>query len=87
MKNTGIRRKVDHLGRISLPVELREMLHIEKKDRIEVSIEDNLILMRPYQVTGACLVTGEVSPDNKEYAPGLFLSPKGAITVLNEMKS
>ena len=35
MKSTGIVRKVDELGRIVLPIELRRTLGIEEKDRVE----------------------------------------------------
>ena len=39
MKSTGIVRKVDELGRIVLPIELRRTLGIEEKDRIEIFVE------------------------------------------------
>lgn len=38
MKSTGIVRKVDELGRIVLPIELRRTLGIEEKDRIEIFV-------------------------------------------------
>ena len=40
MKSTGIVRKVDELGRIVLPIELRRTLGIEEKDRIEIFVEN-----------------------------------------------
>ena len=39
MKSTGIVRKVDELGRIVLPIELRRTLGIEEKDRIEIFVD------------------------------------------------
>ena len=45
MKSTGIVRKVDELGRIVLPIELRRTLGIEEKDRIE----GDAIILRKYQ--------------------------------------
>ena len=36
MKSTGIVRKVDELGRIVLPIELRRTLDIEEKDSLEI---------------------------------------------------
>lgn len=49
MKSTGIVRKVDELGRIVLPIELRHTLDIEPKDALEIYVEDNTILLRKYQ--------------------------------------
>lgn len=49
MKSTGIVRKVDELGRIVLPIELRRTLGIEGKDRIEIFVDGESIILRKYQ--------------------------------------
>ena len=49
IKNTGIVRKVDELGRIVLPIELRRTLGIEEKDRIEIFVEGESVILRKYQ--------------------------------------
>lgn len=49
MKSTGIVRKVDELGRIVLPIELRRTLGIEEKDRIEIFVGGESIILRKYQ--------------------------------------
>lgn len=49
MKSTGIVRKVDELGRIVLPIELRRTLGIEEKDRIETFVDGESIILRKYQ--------------------------------------
>ena len=49
MKSTGIVRKVDELGRIVLPIELRRALGIEEKDRIEIFVDGESIILRKYQ--------------------------------------
>ena len=49
MKSTGIVRKVDELGRIVLPIELRRTLGIEEKDRIEIFVDGDSIILRKYQ--------------------------------------
>ena len=49
MKSTGIVRKVDELGRIVLPIELRRTLDIEKKDSMEIYIEGDTVILRKYQ--------------------------------------
>lgn len=50
MKSTGIVRKVDELGRIVLPIELRRTLGIEEKDRIEIFVDGESIILRKYQL-------------------------------------
>ena len=49
MKSTGIVRKVDELGRIVLPIELRRTLGIEEKDRSEIFVDGESIILRKYQ--------------------------------------
>lgn len=49
MKSTGIVRKVDELGRIVLPIELRRTLGIEEQDRIEIFVDGESIILRKYQ--------------------------------------
>ncbi len=48
MKSTGIVRKVDELGRIVLPKELRKSFDVKEKDALEVFTEDNTIVLRKY---------------------------------------
>ena len=48
MKSTGIVRKVDELGRIVLPIELRRTLGIEEKDPMEIYVEGESIIMKKY---------------------------------------
>lgn len=56
MKSTGIVRKLDELGRIVLPIELRRTLGIEEKDPLEIFVEDNKIILKKYQP--ACIFCG-----------------------------
>ncbi|QDP99453.1 AbrB/MazE/SpoVT family DNA-binding domain-containing protein [Lysinibacillus fusiformis] len=49
MKSTGIVRKVDELGRLVIPKELRRTLNIEEKDPVEIFINDNQIILQKYQ--------------------------------------
>ena len=49
MKSTGIVRKVDELGRIVLPIELRRTLGIEENERIEIFVDGESIILRKYQ--------------------------------------
>lgn len=49
MKSTGIIRKVDDLGRIVLPIELRTKLGILEKDPIEIFVDGSSILLKKYE--------------------------------------
>lgn len=49
MKSTGVVRKVDELGRIVLPIEIRKILDINSKDAIEIFTDDDKIILQKYQ--------------------------------------
>ena len=51
MKSTGIVRKLDELGRITLPKELRRTLSIDERDPMEIYIEEDRIILRKYEPT------------------------------------
>lgn len=58
MKSTGIVRKVDELGRIVLPVEMRRTLDIAEKDALEIYVDGDTIILRKYQA--ACVFCDSV---------------------------
>lgn len=87
MKNVGLVRTLDHLGRIVIPIELRKSLFINGNDRLEILIEDEQIILKKYSASKSCFITGEKLNSNVEYAPGLVLSQKGVETLLKEFKS
>lgn len=64
MKATGIVRKVDELGRIVIPIELRRNLGIEVRDPLEIYVDEDIILLKKY--APACILCGE-SDDLVEY--------------------
>ena len=49
MKSTGIVRRVDELGRIVLPIELRRTLNIGEKDSLEIYVDGSSIMLKKYQ--------------------------------------
>ena len=51
MKSTGIVRKVDELGRIVLPIELRRTLDINEKDSLEIYVDEQAIVLQNYEPT------------------------------------
>lgn len=88
MKSTGIVRKVDELGRVVIPIELRRTLGIAEKDALEIYVDDDKIILKKYMPNMTCAVTGEVSDDNFRLVGGkLILSPEGAEMLVKEIQS
>ncbi|MFR0045445.1 MAG: AbrB/MazE/SpoVT family DNA-binding domain-containing protein [Clostridium butyricum] len=57
MKSTGVVRKVDELGRIVLPIELRRSLDIAEKDALEIYVDGEQVILKKYEP--ACVFCGE----------------------------
>ena len=49
MKSTGIIRKVDELGRVVIPIELRNKFDISEKDPIEIYVDGSSIILKKYE--------------------------------------
>lgn len=59
MKSTGIVRKVDELGRIVLPSELRKSLGIDVKDSLEIYTSGDSVILKKY--LPSCIFCGEAN--------------------------
>ena len=53
MKATGIVRRLDELGRVVIPIELRRTLEMEDRQEIEIYVEDDAIILKKFEK--ACL--------------------------------
>ncbi len=63
MKSTGIVRKVDELGRIVIPIELRRVLGIEERDPMEIYVNEDMIILKKYEASCIfCGKTKDVTP-------------------------
>jgi len=56
LKSTGIVRKVDELGRVVIPIELRRTLGIAEKDALEIYVDNEKIILKKYEP--ACIFCG-----------------------------
>ena len=56
MKATGITRKIDELGRIVLPVELRRKLNLLERDAMEIYVEGRSIILKKHEIS--CVFCG-----------------------------
>ncbi len=57
MKATGIVRKIDELGRVVLPIELRRTLNIDIRDPLEIFVDGDSVVLKPYHP--CCVFCGE----------------------------
>ncbi|MBO5006733.1 MAG: AbrB/MazE/SpoVT family DNA-binding domain-containing protein [Clostridia bacterium] len=56
MKSTGVVRRIDELGRIVLPIEIRKNLSIDNRDAVEIFVENDKIILKKYEP--ACIFCG-----------------------------
>ncbi len=59
MKSTGIVRRVDGLGRIVLPIELRRVFDLDISDAVEIYTEDDKIILKKFQRSCVFCTSGE----------------------------
>jgi len=58
LKSTGIVRRIDELGRVVIPSELRSIFEIREKDALEIFTEGNTIILRKYEPH--CVICGSM---------------------------
>lgn len=59
MKATGIVRKIDDLGRIVIPMELRKTLNISEKDSLAIFVDGERVILKKHEPV--CVFCGEAS--------------------------
>ena len=59
MKSTGIVRRIDELGRVFLPFDLRRTLNIAIKDSLEIYVDNSSIILKKYEP--ACIFCGDAT--------------------------
>lgn len=79
MKSTGIVRRIDELGRIVLPIEIRKNFSLSSKDAVEIFVDEDTIILKKYEP--ACIFCG--SMDNAKIFRGKIVCEK----CLGELKS
>ncbi len=57
MKSTGIVRKVDELGRIVIPIELRRTLGVDERDPMEIYVNEETIVLKKFE--SSCVFCGK----------------------------
>lgn len=68
MKNSGISRKIDSLGRVVMPMELRRAFNLDTGADLQIYVEDGRIIFEPIK-KGCCAICGAIdAPPNEPVA-------------------
>lgn len=62
MRATGMVRKIDDLGRMVVPKEIRENLGWEMNDSIEIFVDEDAVLLKKYRK--GCFICGNVTDES-----------------------
>ncbi|MEW5761814.1 MAG: AbrB/MazE/SpoVT family DNA-binding domain-containing protein [Bacillota bacterium] len=83
MKSTGVVRKVDELGRVVIPIELRRTLGIQEKDPLEIYVDNEKIILKKYEP--ACVFCGNAS--DVQHFRGKLVCRECALAMFNAAKA
>jgi transcriptional pleiotropic regulator of transition state genes len=83
MKSTGIVRKVDELGRVVIPIELRRTLGIDEKDPLEIYVDNEKIILKKYEP--ACVFCGNAT--NVQHYRGKLVCRDCAVNMFESAKA
>lgn len=86
-KATGIVRRVDDLGRVVLPKELRRVFDIDNGDPVEIFTTADEIVLRKYQPAGGCSLCGSIADDYLELGTAARICPECARLIKERMHS
>ena len=81
MKSTGVVRRIDELGRIVLPIEIRRSLDINVKDPVEIFIDNERIVLQKY--SPSCIFCGDA--DNIVFFNGKRICAKCLEEIKNKL--
>lgn len=76
MEETGIVRRIDELGRIVLPIEVRKLFDLKDRDSVEIFTDDGGIYLKPYDTEHCTFCVGkeDLIPHGDKYICGTCLA-------------
>jgi transcriptional pleiotropic regulator of transition state genes len=87
MDSAGIIRKVDPLGRIVIPREIRREMRINEGDELEVIVNEDKVIMKKHISQNTCLITGKTTNNMIKLMDGkIVLSKEGARMLRDELR-
>ncbi|NLC54882.1 MAG: AbrB/MazE/SpoVT family DNA-binding domain-containing protein [Erysipelothrix sp.] len=90
MKNSGINRRIDDLGRIVIPRDIRDHFRVKSGDTFEIFIEDEKIVLRKFSpiskklqhLVAMCeVLEEEMDTQVMFYYDGVFIDPRRKVSV------
>lgn len=81
MKSTGVVRRIDELGRIVLPIEIRRSLDLNVKDPVEIFVDNERIVLQKY--SPSCIFCGDA--DNIVFFNGKRICAKCLEEIKNKL--
>ena len=81
MKNTGVSRRIDELGRIVIPKEIRNSLDINSYDLVQISVENNNIVLSKYKTVNEFItpIVAFINTVNNKNIPILLINDENII--------
>jgi transcriptional pleiotropic regulator of transition state genes len=76
MKATGIVRRIDDLGRLVIPKELRKTYNLDTDTPVEIFTENNSIVLKKYEAETRCVFCGEDNQDKLLKFKGKYVCTK-----------
>lgn len=86
-KATGIVRKIDELGRVVIPKELRRVYGIKDGDAMEIFVDNDEIILRKYTPSDGCTLCGSIADKYAELGNSARVCPGCAELILERMKN
>ena len=87
MKKYGISRKIDELGRIVLPKEIRKNMRIRENDELLIDVlDDKIILSKAYGIESSKVLNDVVYVMHQEYDIDILISNRDSIIVSSNSK-
>lgn len=65
MKATGIVRRIDDLGRVVIPKEIRRTMGVNEGDPLEIFVDGQQVILRKY--SPGCYLCGDVDGESREF--------------------
>lgn len=88
MKSTGIVRRVDDLGRVAIPKDIRETLHISQGDPLELFVEgENIVFVKHYRSEEATLLADRLKDIILDGCELTHEARNAVVDLLNDVKA
>ena len=86
LKQTGVTRRIDELGRIVIPKEIRKNLKIRNNDELLINVNDDSIILSKYEKVSEDVLKSLVKAISKEIKKNVIITSKDKVIVSSDNK-